>query len=273
MIMSTSLPLPWWGVVLRPVGIMVQAFGGMVGTTSRPRPTSSPSSLMFRSASSSSSTRRQKVLMEMTIPTLEQEQQDDDDDNDDDDDPSSSSSYNEEALSVIFQRAVVLQQSGLSPQQALDEYDFFLKAAHQLQRRQQRRSSSSSSGGDNENSGGIIEPFMMAEVYGNQGALYLKLRQYELAKRQLERALTVRPTFGTAHVNLAICELQQLSLATPTTTMVDPEGGPPPPSINHHRIQQAEFHCQKALECNTDPRSVAMAKKLLHDIDEMKKQK
>ena len=226
-------------------------------------------------SSSISRPRLKNVLwLEMTPRTSDQQQEDEDED----------SSYNnnkneEEALSVIFQRAVVLQRSGLSPQQALDEYDFFLKAAQQLQRRRSRSSSSTSDDNDHdgEEGGGILEPYMMAEVYGNQGALYLKLRNYELATFHLQQALSVRPTFGTAHVNLAICELQQLVGRMNVTSASPPPPPPPPPSMDqdevHRRIQCAHDHCQKALECNTDPRSVAMAKKLLQDIENMKKTK
>jgi tetratricopeptide (TPR) repeat protein len=153
---------------------------------------------------------------------------------------------NDEPLLVVFQRAVVLQRSG-SHQDALTEYEFFLKAAAQCD----------------------IEPRLHAEVYGNMGALYLRLQDYDRARASLEQALFHRPNFGTAHVNLAVVELQLASTSTTTRSnrSNDEASDDESPSSAIHHIQLAKKHCQTALECNTDPRSVAMANKLLQDID------
>lgn len=140
---------------------------------------------------------------------------------------------NEEPLSLMFQRAVVLQRSG-SHAQALDEYSMFLKAAVQCQ----------------------VNPSMYAEVYGNMGALYLRQQDYTKAREHLRQALTYRPKFGTAHVNLAVVALQEASTLTDAIqarTLID----------------DAQQHCTAALTCNTDPRSVAMARRLLDDIQRM----
>lgn len=140
---------------------------------------------------------------------------------------------NEEPLSVIFQRAVVLQRAG-SHEEALREYEFFLKAAQQCN----------------------VDPFRYAEVYGNMGALYLRQQNYEAARHHLLKALSYRPKLGTAHVNLAVVALQQASMANP-------------PNSGRQLVEQAQEHCQDALEANADPRSVAMAKRLLEDIHRM----
>ncbi len=141
---------------------------------------------------------------------------------------------NEEPLSVIFQRAVVLQRAG-SHSQALDEYFMFLKAAAQCQ----------------------VDPSMYAEVYVNMGALYLRKQDYEKAKEHFVQALEYRPKFGTAHVNLAVVALQQASSLTSISDAVRVR----------KLLKDAKQQCEMALECNTDPRSVAMAKRLLEDIE------
>jgi tetratricopeptide (TPR) repeat protein len=151
---------------------------------------------------------------------------------------SSAELENEEPLSVMFQRAVVLQRAG-SHDDALDEYTLFLKAARQCQ----------------------VDPSMYAEVYGNMGALYLRKQQFDSAKEHLQQALEYRPSFGTAHVNLAVVALQQASsMPSPTSE-----------EANHamELIGSAKKHCNDAIQCNTDPRSVTMAQQLLHDIDKM----
>ena len=142
---------------------------------------------------------------------------------------------NEEPLDVMFKRAVVLQRSGSHPDEALREYGLFLKAAKQIPQ---------------------VEPHMYAEVYGNMGALYLKLQNFEEAQRHLTQALEYRPKFGTAHVNLAVVCLQQAT--------ANDDG-----NQAFELINRAQQHCEKALECNSDPRSVGMAQKLLTDIDQM----
>jgi tetratricopeptide (TPR) repeat protein len=145
---------------------------------------------------------------------------------------------NEEPLSVMFQRAVVLQRAG-SHEDALDEYTLFLKAAKQCQ----------------------VDPSMYAEVYGNMGALYLRKQQYDLAREHLQLALDYRPKLGTAHVNLAVVALQQASATSATTSLEANEA--------IVLVESAKNHCNNALDCNTDPRSVAMAQRLLEDIDKM----
>jgi tetratricopeptide (TPR) repeat protein len=140
---------------------------------------------------------------------------------------------NEEPLSLMFQRAVVLQRAG-SYSEALDEYNMFLKAAVQCQ----------------------VDPSMYAEVYGNMGALYLRQQDFAKAREHLHQALTYRPTFGTAHVNLAVVALQEASSLTDA-------------SKARKLMDEAKQHCTTALTCNTDPRSVAMARRLLDDIQNM----
>lgn len=147
---------------------------------------------------------------------------------------------NEEPLSVMFQRAVVLQRAG-SHDDALEEYAMFLKAAKQCQ----------------------VDPSMYAEVYGNMGALYLRKQQWDVAREHLQQALQYRPKFGTAHVNLAVVALQQASTMPSATSSYSDANE----AIS--LIQSAQKHCNDALECNTDPRSVAMAQRLLQDIDKM----
>lgn len=148
---------------------------------------------------------------------------------------------NEEPLSVIFQRAVVLQRSG-SYVEALDEYELFLKASAQCD----------------------VEPSQYAEVYGNMGALFLRQRNFEEARHHLQQALIHRPKLGAAHVNLAVVALQQAANMEPSSTLEE-QG-----QNGIKFIEQAEQHCQDALDANADPRSVAMAKRLLEDIDRMR---
>lgn len=140
---------------------------------------------------------------------------------------------NEEPLSLMFQRAVVLQRAG-SHSQALDEYTMFLKAAVQCQ----------------------VNPSMYAEVYGNMGALYLRQQDYAKAREHLRQAITYRPKLGTAHVNLAVVSLQEASSLTDAVQA-------------RILVEDAKQHCTTALSCNADPRSVAMARRLLDDIQRM----
>jgi tetratricopeptide (TPR) repeat protein len=95
---------------------------------------------------------------------------------------------NEEPLSVIFQRAVVLQRSG-DHESALKEYQFFIKAAE----------------------GCDVSPSMYAEVHVNIGAVYAKDNaNLELAKHHFELAIGYRPdNMGTAYVNLALLALRK----------------------------------------------------------------
>lgn len=146
----------------------------------------------------------------------------------------------EEPLITSFERAVVLQRAG-QHDEAMKEYEFFLQAAGQCQ--------------------DVVEPRMYAEVYGNMGALHLKRREYAEAKASLETALRYRPKFGTAYINLAVVELQVASRVQ-TTSQEQAK-------VAMDQIQQAKEYCQDALDCNSDPKSVTTAKKLLHDIETM----
>lgn len=142
---------------------------------------------------------------------------------------------NEEPLSVIFQRAVVLQRAG-SPDEALKEYELFLKAARQCQ----------------------VDPSQYAEVHINMGAIYLRKATADcvpMAKEQFEKALEHRP-IGTAHINLAALALREASQST------DREEG-------LECIQRAKAHCETVLELNQDRQSIEMAYRLLKDINRM----
>lgn len=142
---------------------------------------------------------------------------------------------NEEPLSVMFQRAVILQRSG-DHTAALKEYELFIKAAKQCD----------------------VSPEMYAEVHVNIGAVYVKDRNIEMAKHHFEQALRYRQ-LGTAHVNLALLALQKGSLT------MDPTAG-------IAALEEAKEHCEKAIELNDSAESKKMAIHLLKDIDRMLRQ-
>ena len=161
----------------------------------------------------------------------------DDNDNDDDnsanDDKSSNNNNmgdsndsrhfvldNEEPLSVIFQRAVVLQRSG-DHESALKEYQFFIKAAE----------------------GCDVSPSMYAEVHVNIGAVYAKDNSnLELAKHHFELAIEYRPdNMGTAYVNLALLSLRKGSSI-----------GADNPKIGIQCLEEAESYLNSAINLKDD---------------------
>jgi tetratricopeptide (TPR) repeat protein len=146
----------------------------------------------------------------------------------------------EENLKALFERAVVLQRTGGRENlvEALKSYERFIKAAKSTNQ----------------------DPKMYAEVYVNMGAIYLKepLRNREMAIECFLQAIQHRKV-GTAYVNLALLTLQQGSESRD-------------PQVGQKALDGAKEFCDKALELNQDPRSVAMAKKLLQDIQRMNQQ-
>ena len=142
---------------------------------------------------------------------------------------------NEEPLSVMFQRAVVLQRAG-DHKAALKEYELFIKAAKQCD----------------------VSPEKFAEVHVNIGSVYVKDQNKEMAKHYFEQALTFRP-MGTAHVNLALLALQKGS------NTMDPRAGTA-------CLEEAKNHCEKAVGLNDDTQAKQMATRLLEDIDQMLRQ-
>jgi tetratricopeptide (TPR) repeat protein len=138
----------------------------------------------------------------------------------------------DEPLSARFQRAVVLQRSG-DHLSALKEYQTFVKAAEQCE----------------------LSPSTYAEVHGNIGAIYTKLRQIDEAKKHFKIALSYRE-IGSAHVNLALLTLSE------GQTSSDPSDG-------IKALKTAREHCRKAADLNDDVNSVNTAKKLLRDIETM----
>ena len=104
---------------------------------------------------------------------------------------------NEEPLSVIFQRAMVLQRAG-SYDEALKSYELFCRAAEQCN----------------------VDKSQYSEVLVNMGAIYLKKgdnNSKEQAKQYFTTALKYRQN-GMAHVNLAVLNLQQATSSSITTT-------------------------------------------------------
>lgn len=139
---------------------------------------------------------------------------------------------NEEPLSVIFQRAVVLQRSGESDE-ALKDYDLFIKAAKQCD----------------------VSPEMYAEVHVNIGAVYFKENNTVLARHHFEQALKHRQV-GTAYVNLALIALKEGSKT------MNPRAG-------MSALREAKNQCVKAIELGDSPQSNAMATDLLEKIEGM----
>ena len=127
---------------------------------------------------------------------------------------------NEEPLSVIFQRAVVLQRSG-DHESALKEYQFFIKAAE----------------------GCDVSPSMYAEVHVNIGAVYAKDNSnLELAKHHFELAIEYRPdNMGTAYVNLALLSLRKGSSI-----------GADNPKIGTQCLEEAESYLNSAINLKDD---------------------
>lgn len=145
---------------------------------------------------------------------------------------------NEEPLSAMFNRAVVYQRSG-NHKEALRIYQMFLQAVKQI---------------DSD-----IDPKMYSEVYVNLGSIYFasKERNLEKSRYYFEKAVEARPDLGTAHVNLALLELQEAS-----QIVSDPKEG-----IN--KLLKAKSHCQEAIKWHDDKQSFEAAMRLLGQIDGM----
>jgi tetratricopeptide (TPR) repeat protein len=143
---------------------------------------------------------------------------------------------NEEPLSLLFRRAVALHRAG-ALDEALSTYELFLKAAQQCN----------------------VSPEMYAEIHVNVGAIQLKRGDARYAKASFETALSYRSSIGTAHVNLALLILKELSSITDATKAL-------------RALQEAKEHCQDAMNVKDDPQSVAAATKILQDIDRMMSQ-
>ena len=153
--------------------------------------------------------------------------------------PRSIEKDNEEPLSVIFQRAMVLQRAG-SYDEALKSYELFCRAAEQCN----------------------VDKSQYSEVLINMGAIYLKKgdnNSKEQAKHYFTTALKYRQN-GMAHVNLAVLNLQQATSSSITTTDLTEE---------IKCLKTAKDHCDKAIKLNDDPRTVQTAKRLLSDIENM----
>ena len=138
----------------------------------------------------------------------------------------------DEPLSSRFQRAVVLQRAG-DHMSALKEYQTFVKAAEQCE----------------------VSPATYAEVHGNIGAIYTKLKQKVEARKNFEIALNYRE-IGSAHVNLALLTLAEGQLSSD-------------PRVGLRALNEAKEHCRKAVELDDDINSVNGATRLLGDIEKM----
>lgn len=138
----------------------------------------------------------------------------------------------EEPLSGLFQRALVLQRAG-SIEEALENYKLFWKAAQQCE----------------------VDPFQYAEVHVNMGVIYMKKGNADSAKDSFNEALKHR-NIGTAHVNLAVLQLQQAS------SSISPQAG-------LKFLLAAKEHCQRAVLLDDELRSFETASRLLKDIDRM----
>lgn len=87
------------------------------------------------------------------------------------------------------------------------------------------------------------------------GAIEIKSKNREMAKHYFKEALKHRK-IGTAYVNLALLSLQEGSQSSDARVGVA-------------ALTDAKELCQKAAELNDDPQAIAMATKLLKDIDVM----
>jgi len=142
------------------------------------------------------------------------------------------SSSGEEPLSAIFRRAVVLQRSG-DHVSALTEYQTFIKVAEQFK----------------------ISPEMYAEVHVNMGGIFLKIKQYEEARKHFQIALDNRE-IGSAYVNLALLTLKQGQQSTQPEKAVQ-------------ALKEAKVYCTKAINLNDESDGFKTATKMLIDIDSM----
>lgn len=153
-------------------------------------------------------------------------------------------------LSQIFQRAMVIQRSGIDRDGALKAYNEFLQVAELHD----------------------VDPSLYAEVYANMGAIYAmkgkdvdadaKRRMRQKAKVAFQKAVEYRPGLGSAWVNLAL-----LLLADGKD-----DSGMDALAVESV-LKEARSCCVRALGLdNEDERSRQLANKLVRDIDDMMKQ-
>ena len=150
---------------------------------------------------------------------------------------------NEEPLTLIFQRGVVYQRSG-DIDKALEEYEFFIKAAKNCN----------------------ISPSMYSEVHVNIGAIHIKKQNINAARRQFELAIKCRP-IRTAYVNLALLSMKEATSATTASTSDDDNDR----SKRIKYIQEAKSYLYSAIDLDDNPsdpneQSKNVATKLLEDV-------
>jgi tetratricopeptide (TPR) repeat protein len=153
-------------------------------------------------------------------------------------------------LSQIFQRAMVLQRSGVRDD-ALKAYEEFLQVAELHD----------------------VDLSLYAEVHSNMGAIFAmqgkncdtKAEKHELrqkAKTSFQKAVEYRPGLGTAWVNLALLLLAE-----------GKDNSGYDISAVEKVLKEARSCCERALGMeNEDKKSWQLANKLMGDIDAMIKQ-
>jgi tetratricopeptide (TPR) repeat protein len=153
-------------------------------------------------------------------------------------------------LSQIFQRAMVLQRSGVRDD-ALKAYEEFLQVAELHD----------------------VDLSLYAEVHSNMGAIFAmqgkncdtKAEKHELrqkAKTSFQKAVEYRPGLGTAWVNLALLLLAE-----------GKDNSGYDISAVEKVLKEARSCCERALGMeNEDKKSWQLANKLMGDIDAMMKQ-
>ncbi|KAL3777374.1 hypothetical protein ACHAWO_009681 [Cyclotella atomus] len=153
-------------------------------------------------------------------------------------------------LAQIFQRAMVLQRSGIRDD-AIKAYEEFLQVAELHN----------------------VDPSLYAEVYANMGAIFAmqgkdsdtKERKHEIrqkAKASFQKAVEYRPGLGTAWVNLALLLLAE-----------GKDNSGYDAFAVEKVLKEARSCCERALGMeNEDKRSWQLANKLIGDIDVMMKQ-
>ena len=151
-------------------------------------------------------------------------------------------------LSQIFQRAMVLQRTGVDRAGALKAYTQFLQVAELHE----------------------VEPHLYAEVFANMGALYAieakdtdaqtRKELREKAKSSFHKAVEYRPGLGSAWVNLALIIMADGKESVDALAV-------------ENVLKEARSCCERALGLeNSDERSRSLANKLIVDIDAMMKQ-
>ena len=151
-------------------------------------------------------------------------------------------------LSQIFQRAMVLQRTGVDRAGALKAYTHFLQVAELHE----------------------VEPHLYAEVFANMGALYAmeakdanagtRKELRDKAKSSFRKAVEYRPGLGSAWVNLALIIMADRKESVDALAV-------------ENVLEKARSCCERALGLdNDDERSRSLANKLIGDIDIMMKQ-